>query len=570
MGKYESYDADFEIIKNFVFSEGSSDNNKVEGAVSGSVRKNDGESALHVPYCTKDPKVKTILEDPDVYLVDVQHIYSIDRILYIYIKDGKKHTMLDSTYTYFYALKSEEEKITFIKDLDKVYRVDIPSYYRMKEQLPIYQATYESDVPTNVKRSSAYYRDKEETQNYDLHYAVIDIECPTPDNTFPQPSIAPVPIVSICIFDSETKQNLALVLEPDSSKVEEAEDIIICANEKDLLNKFCNALNNINPIVITGWNVLGFDMEYIVNRMKINNIPLTTLSLAPRAKVYSDSESCRAQFPGYIILDYLFLYRDVMGNKLPSFSLDNVSAHELNQKKLHYDGTLWELYTTDVNKFIKYNMVDVELVAKLDDKLKYINLSNELRRLTGTTWDTCLSSSGLCDGLVVNYLHDKNIVAATRGAVPLGKKQSLIGAFVKQPDAAIFRWLIDFDAASMYPNLIRSFNLGPETYFCRIKPDVAKDYIYDKEEFRNTGNIDLILDPLYQKIPSKISTGEFEQIIDDEKLMVAINGCCYKRPDSDVGKGFLSTIMEDLINRRNASSIINMTPMIQTVLLITV
>jgi len=305
-----------------------------------------------------------------------------------------------------------------------------------------------------------------------------------------------------------------------------------CKDETALLQKFITVWNNpqYNPDVLTGWNVEGFDIPYLYNRIKI----LLGKDMADKLSPWGFVEEKEVQFKfkdvteyiydlkGISTLDYFNLYKKFSYKNQESFSLNFIAGVELGEKKIDYSQyeNLLKLYEENYELFIDYNIHDVVLVEKLDDKLKLIEQVFALAYDAKVTYNDTLTTIRTWDTMIHNYLLDQYIV------VPQMKKQQdeeLIGAFVKEPLLGMHKWVVSVDLTSLYPHLIMQYNISPDTFI-------------RKADFGLT--IDDILD-------GKLS--EFDPIIKHQKAACAANLCLYRTDH----QGFLPAIMEKIYKDRD-------------------
>jgi DNA polymerase I len=198
------------------------------------------------------------------------------------------------------------------------------------------------------------------------------------------------------------------------------------------------------------------------------------------------------ELSGFVLLDMYILYKELTQNKRESYKLDYIANFELGKRKVEHEETLDELYRDDLMRFIKYNIQDVKLLDELANQLDHIGLQNELRITTSSVWKYG-TPSRFVDGIVNTTLSKKNKVATT--FYKRYKRRNITGAFVSAPLPGIHNWLIDLDAASLYPSIILSNNIGPNTYKAKICPRDAFYYCYDKDKLSDT--IKIWKDPVY-------------------------------------------------------------------------
>ena len=252
---------------------------------------------------------------------------------------------------------------------------------------------------------------------------------------------------------------------------------LLCRDEKHLLEKFIEMWCHINPDVATGWNIEGFDIPYIINRTRKVIGDDWTKKLSPWG-IIEEREITLFGRPtivydilGVVNLDYLSLYKKFTYNQRESYSLNNISHVELGEKKLDYSEyeTLFKLYEKDFEKFIDYNIRDVELVKKLDDKLKLFDLAFMMAYTAKCNLRDVLGTLKVWETISYNYLINKNIIIAPRTRLD---DREFVGGYVKEPFAGRHNWVVSFDLTSLYPHLIMQYNISPETMAQKININI--------------------------------------------------------------------------------------------------
>jgi DNA polymerase elongation subunit (family B) len=305
-----------------------------------------------------------------------------------------------------------------------------------------------------------------------------------------------------------------------------------CDNEVMLLQKLIKIWNTEEflPDVLTGWNVEMFDMPYLVNRIKHVLGDGMARKLSPWEKL--DQREVEIFGKNHIIhtpvginvLDYLQLYRKFSFTMQESYRLDHIAMTELGERKLDYSEyeSLDEFYRKDFQRYIEYNIRDVDLVYKLEDKLKFIEQVFAIAYDAKVNYIDSFTSVRMWDVIINNYLMDKHIVVPSNLAK--GEKDApIVGGFVKDPQVGGHKWVVSFDLNSLYPHLIMQYNISPETLRSiddRITIDGILNGQLDEPEIRNE--------------------------LDGKNLTVAASGCFF---DKDY-KGFLPELMEKMYNDR--------------------
>jgi DNA polymerase elongation subunit (family B) len=242
-----------------------------------------------------------------------------------------------------------------------------------------------------------------------------------------------------------------------------------CRDESDLIRRFLDLWSRWHPDVVTGWNVEQFDIPYLANRITKILGEDEAKKLSPWNRI-SKRETVMMNRPvqfydlsGIAILDYIQLYRKFTYSQQESYRLDNIAHVELGEKKLDYSEfeTLHQLYKHDYQKFIEYNIKDVELVEKLEDKMKLIELALTLAYDNKVNYDDVFTQVRMWDAIVYNYLLRKKIVIPQMSRST--KSSQYEGAYVKDPICGMHEWVASFDLNSLYPHLIMQYNISMET-----------------------------------------------------------------------------------------------------------
>ena len=301
----------------------------------------------------------------------------------------------------------------------------------------------------------------------ELSIAVIDIEVGS-ENGFPDPYLANEPITAIAI---KYLNGDMVVFGCGEYEIQGKEKYIKCDDEYSLCKKFLKFWEENCPDVISGWNIKFFDIPYLINRFNRILGEDETKKLSPwgminsRKAVVNNRELTAYDFVGVSTLDYIELYRWYApgGKSQESYKLDNIANVEIGENKLSYDeyDNLHQLYRLNYQKFIEYNIKDVELIFKLEEKLKLIELGLTLAYDTKTNFEDIFAQTRMWDSLIYNYLLDKNIIVPPK--VVKDKSSAFEGAYVKEPQTGLHDWVASFDLNSLYPHLMMQYNISPET-----------------------------------------------------------------------------------------------------------
>jgi len=348
----------------------------------------------------------------------------------------------------------------------------------------------------------------------------IETEC---ENGFPDPHKAIEPLISITIKNHQTKKIMVWGVGKFNNTRDDV-TYVECDTEGKLIQEFLTFWQAYYPDIITGWNTEFFDIPYICNRIKNLFGEDEVKRLSPWKSVFSKKVFSMGrdhqiyEIQGIAALDYYDLYRKFTYTNQESYRLDHIAYVELGERK---DGnpyeTFREWYQKDFQSFIEYNITDVELVDKLEDKMKLIELCLTMAYDAKVNYVDVLGSVKYWDILIYNHLRKKNIVIPQKKINKKAEKYE--GAYVKDPIVGMHNWVMSFDLNSLYPHLIMQYNISPET-------------LYSKEKVKKM-TVDKLLD---RKVDTSILKG----------VTLTPNGALFKTNT----KGFLPEIMETMYNDR--------------------
>ena len=262
---------------------------------------------------------------------------------------------------------------------------------------------------------------------------------------------------------------------------------ILCRDEVHLLSSFLAYWRKNLPEVITGWNSQMYDIPYLAGR--INRVmgeksmkDLSPWGLVSQGEVYiSGRKNITYDIGGVTQLDYLDLYKRFTYTNQESYRLDYIANYELGEKKLDHNeyDTFREFYTKDWDKFVRYNIKDVQLVDRLEDKLKLIELAVTMAFDAKVNFIDIHYQVRMWDTIIYNYLKKRNIVIPPKKRT--SKSQKYAGAYVKEPKPGKYDWVVNFDLNSLYPHLIMQYNISPETLKDERHPTATVDRILKEE-----------------------------------------------------------------------------------------
>ena len=323
---------------------------------------------------------------------------------------------------------------------------------------------------------------------------IIDIEVGS-ENGFPDPYEANEPITAICLTFLNGK---TWVFACGDYETQGDELYVKCKDEWTLCSKFMKLWQDQCPDVITGWNTKYFDIPYLVNRFRkiLGEKEMKRLSpwnmIFDKKEFNNNREMISYDLIGIGSLDYIELYKWYApgGKSQESYRLDNIAQVELGEGKISYDefDNLHALYRLNHQKFIEYNIKDVALIIKLEDKLKLIELALTLAYDTKSNYNDVFAQTRMWDAMTYSYLLGQGIIVPPK--TKHEKKSAFEGAYVKDPQVGLHNWVASFDLNSLYPHLMMQYNISPETL---IQPE---DY---SEEMRKILSSSVTVDKMLNK-----------------------------------------------------------------------
>jgi DNA polymerase elongation subunit (family B) len=346
-------------------------------------------------------------------------------------------------------------------------------------------------------------------------------------------------ITSIAYYDKAGNDRRVLLLD-ERIRIKESVlhgdgyEIEIFRTESDLLIRFINAFAEIAPTIISGWNTDNYDIPYLLKRSKKVLGAQSIQQLSRAGIVEYNPKREKWKIFGVSSLDYLKLYKNFTYSELPNYRLDTVGKTELGRGKIEYDGDLDTLFEQDIHKFAWYNMTDVDLVADLDEKLQLIKLARTICHKGHVPYEDVYYASKYLDGAAIVDLKRNGFVAPNKKFrfVEEENHVDLAGAYVMPPIPGLYKWIYDLDLTSLYPSIIMSLNISPET-------KVAVIQNWDE-------NCLLKSDAVTVKLNTGYSVEDVKTWLHDNNYTVASNGAVYETSKI----GFLPAILEKWFNER--------------------
>lgn len=334
--------------------------------------------------------------------------------------------------------------------------------------------------------------------NFDLskiRIGTLDIEVVS-ENEFPEPEKAIYPIVSICVHSTKTDEYYVIGTHESQKYSKEKTELSIpkeklvylhAKNEDELLAMFIKLWQALDLDVVTGWYIKGFDIPYIINRIKRLAGDVYKL-LSPWKRIYdkvvfeNNKNLTTYEIVGITTLDYIDVFKKfgyVYGPQ-ESYRLDAIAYSVLGERKLDYKeyGNLSNLYKQNYQIYIDYNIRDVNLVVRIERKAKLLQLAFTVAYMSGSSFSETLGTVGVWTSFIYRHMIRKGIVPSANRID--NQKADFEGGYVKEPIPKVYDWVCSFDLDSLYPNLIVQYNMSPETIVGKLD-DVSVEKYFNGE-----------------------------------------------------------------------------------------
>ena len=351
---------------------------------------------------------------------------------------------------------------------------------------------FESDIPIVFRCLSENYLKVDAPK---LHTCFFDIEVDfDPAKGFSPPSDPFNPVTAVSLYLDWLDQLVCLAVPPKHMTYETAQeaiaefpDTMLFRTEKELFDAFFSLIEDAD--VMSGWNSEGYDIPYMVNRVtkvmsKDDTRKFCLLGQYPKKRKYErfGKEEETFDLVGRIHLDYLQLYKKYNYESRHSYKLDAIGELEVGEKKTEYEGSLDQLYNKDFKKFIEYNRQDTMLLKKLDDKLQFLELANQLAHENTVLLPTVMGSVAMIEMAIMNESHERGMVVPNkiRSNLNTVSEGQAAGAYVATPKKGLHEWIGSIDINSLYPSVIRALNMAPETIVGQVRHTLTEHYMDEK------------------------------------------------------------------------------------------
>ena len=421
--------------------------------------------------------------------VDAQFDRDQDVIRVVERKEGKRNfTEYPVKYTFYY--KDQRGKYKSIYG-DPLNRIVARNTKQFRKELAINQNKdlFESDVNPIFQCLSENYLNVDAPK---LNVAFFDIETDfDPERGFADPSDPFMPITAITVHLQWLDSLITLALPPKTLTMDQAKEQVkdfdnthLYEKEGDMLEAFLDLIKDAD--VLSGWNSEGYDIPYCVNRVKrvLSKDDTRRFCLwkqLPKKREFEKYGKKAETYDliGRVHLDSLELYRKYTYEERHTYRLDAIGEMEIGEKKTVYEGTLDQLYNNDFRTFIEYNRQDVALLDKLDKKLKFIDLSNELAHANTVLLQTTMGAVAVTEQAIINEAHHRGLQVPNRPKRD-EENTAAAGAYVAFPKKGVHKWIGSMDLNSLYPSVIRALNMDPATIVGQLRQDLTQAFIDDQ------------------------------------------------------------------------------------------
>ena len=417
-----------------------------------------------------------------------------ERIHVVERQDGKRvYHDYPTNYVFYYPDPRGKFRSVFG---DSCNRVSTRSSKDFRKEMAAFKGMtlYESDVNPIFRCLAENYLGQDAPE---LNVAFFDIETDfdkvrgysSPEDPFTK-------VTAVTVFLNWLDQLVTLCIAPPNMSQEDAQAICdsipncyLFEEEAELLKTFMDLIEDAD--ILSGWNSEGFDIPYMINRTarilsKDDTRRYCLWNQMPKDRTYEKFGLERQTYDlvGRVHMDYMNLYRKYTYEERHSYALDAIGEYELSDRKIPYEGSLDQLYNDDFKKFLEYNRQDTALLDKLDKKLRFIELANELAHANTVLLQTTMGAVAVTEQAIINEAHARGLVVPSRNGY--SDDNQAAGAYVAYPKKGIHEWIGAIDINSLYPSAIRALNMSVETIIGQFRPVMTDAYIKNKMDNKST------------------------------------------------------------------------------------
>jgi DNA polymerase elongation subunit (family B) len=432
-------------------------------------------------------------------------------------RDGKRHYQeYQAKYTFYYEDQRGKYKSIYGDPLTRIVCKNTKDF---RKELAINKGKkmFESDLNPIFQCLSEHYLNQDAPK---MNVAFFDIETDfDPERGFADPSDPFMPITAITVHLQWLDALITFALPPKTLTFEEAQaevaefdNTYLYKDEGEMLEAFLDVIEDAD--IISGWNSEGYDIPYTVNRVsrvlsKDDTRRFCLWKQLPKRREFEKYGKTAETFDtvGRVHMDYLELYRKYTYEERHTYRLDAIGEMEVGENKTVYEGTLDQLYNNDFKKFIEYNRQDVALLDKLDKKLRFIDLANQIAHDNTVLLQTTMGAVAVTEQAIVNEAHNRGMQVPNRKE--RDGQTAAAGAYVAFPKKGVHEWIGSMDLNSLYPSVIRAMNMAPETIIGQIRLEIS--------ESRVTEDMTLKKKSFAGSWEGRFATEEYEAVMEQRK-----------------------------------------------------
>jgi len=516
---------------------------------------------------------------------------------------------------YHYYLRDDQKGIKCFQYFPTVYKLHDEGEYEtlFGDRCTPVSGKYDRKDPTILEKDISkelvllrdlYYKTDDKPTYHNIVYLDIEIEILGPLNPVTIKE-ARAEITAIALMDANSKEKICFILDKEH-KLEEisigTKQVIPCSSEKDLIKKFLSKWEQMDPTIVVGYNSDFFDMPYLYYRtQKILGDEVNRLS--PIGKIEENAANPNSPIKIGLVncLDFMLLLKKYIAKEEQSYKLGDIGTKYAKLGKVEYNGSLDKLFKEDIDKYIDYNIRDVEIIEALEEKLKFVELTVLISHLCHTPYESIYYNTELNEGAILTYLKRKNIIAPNKPTTTnpsikeleigdhvthqrntptvegiiydikdnlvtvktlsnqlvvrylktVRKKDSYAGGYLLDPKPGLYSDLSDLDFTSLYPSIIKSLNLGIETLVGRIVTKNNYEQTNSLEKLKQKPQDEIIsiqrLDKkTYRLRDAKIKISDLIELIEENKWSISASGAFYR---TDI-KSIACEVLEDWFDKR--------------------
>ena len=422
--------------------------------------------------------------------VDALYDRNSDRIHIVERVDGKRvYQEYPASYVFYYDDPKGKFRTVYGTPVSRFSTRNSKEFHK-ELKIQSGKKLWESDINPIFRCLADNYMGKNSPK---LQTAFFDIEVDfDPVKGFSRPEDPFNPVTAISVYLDWLDKLVTLVVPPKTYSWDTAQEIsnkfdncFLFEREEDMIDTFLNLIDDAD--ILSGWNSEGFDIPYMVMRTKRVLTKDDTRRFClwnqfPKERTFErfGAENITFDLIGRVHMDYMQLYRKYTYEERHSYSLDAIGEYELDERKTQYEGTLDQLYNKDFPKFIEYNRQDTLLLAKLDKKLRFLDLANELAHDNTVLLPTTMGAVAVTEQAIINEAHQRGLVVQNRRNRDEQGDTQAAGAYVAYPKKGMHEYIGAIDINSLYPSAIRALNMAPETIVGQLRPVMTDRYISEK------------------------------------------------------------------------------------------